>query len=183
MKQLMRYRIAFDGKCTYASTLSMGVAFFLQAIYYFVFADLPSCSTLEIALFLILPLSLEGAWFLLLRGFKVNAPGLLGMLAAALCLLQGVQNLFCGSVLQAVFFMVWFVLAAVVVIFVSGGFMPYRVMIVLVFLIPLCVQLVILDQQIFSTGKYWEGLLQIASAFVTASLLLFSGALVPGKQD
>ena len=182
MKQRVRYKLGFDSRWAYASALLMGTAFFLQAIYYFVFADLPQIGVQEIVLNLILPLALEAVWFLLLRGIKINAPGLYAIVIALICILLAVQGLFCGNVLRAVFCVVWYLLAAVVVILVAGGYMPYRVMIVTVFFIPLCVQAVIVYQQYLALGKYWESLLELARTLCVGSLLLFSGVLIPGKR-
>lgn len=181
MKQLVRYKMAFDGKCTYMSSLLMGVAFFLQAIYYFVFADLPACGTREILLNLIIPLVLEAVWFLLLRGIRINAPGLHAIVAVLICILLAVQNLFCGEMIRMVFSIAWYLLAAVVVVFVSGGFLPYRVLIVTVFFLPLCVRIFYL-RQYFTAGQYWQSFPELAGTLCVAALLLFSGALVPGKK-
>lgn len=181
LKRLVNYSMDFDGKWAAVSSLCMGIAFFAQAIYYFVFADLLTCGTYSLAVGLILPLLLEAAWFIMLRAVRFNSPGAFAILAALLCILLAAQSFLYGNTLRTVLAVLWYLIAAVAVIFVAGGFLPYKVIIVGAFLLPLCVRIVIWHGQYWSTGKYWQGLPEAAGILCVAGLMLFAGTLKQGR--
>ncbi len=123
LKQVVRYRLDFDARAVTTSSVLMALAFFLQAVYFFGFADLRHIGFFAIAFQLILPMLVEIAWLVLLRGVRLNAPGLFGILGAVLCALIMVQTVVTGEILGAIFSVPTLLLAGLLVLAVTGGMM------------------------------------------------------------
>ena len=92
-KQYLRYQIDFNGKWAQPAALLMGLAFFLRLVYYLCLVSLHDCGFGEILFSMLLPLLLTCGYIVLLRVVKLNAPGIYGMIGAALCLLLWLLSL------------------------------------------------------------------------------------------
>lgn len=117
-KRSLQIRMDFDGSKPYISSALMGIAFFLRTVYYLGFTRPEQLGFWSLLIFLILPMMLEAAFMVLLRGAQLNAPGIYGIFGAAYCfvlILQGFQYdsilrmllaigayLLCGGALLAV---------------------------------------------------------------------------------
>lgn len=96
-----RLRLDFDGPWLTAAAALMGGALFLRAVYYFGIQGLSD--GLGTLLFMMaFPMALEAAMIIFLRGTRLNAPGLCGLMAAAYCLLLVAQCFLYGNFLRCV---------------------------------------------------------------------------------
>ncbi len=143
LQQIIRYRMDFESKAMTASSAFMGLAFFLQSVYFFGFADLQKVSFLQLILQLSLPMLLEAAWFLLLRGFQLPAPGLYGILGASFCVLIMVQTVVYGGIVAAIVAVPTCLIASLGVLAVTGGYLASRFAAVSALLLTVVLRLVL----------------------------------------
>lgn len=182
MKQLVRYKLNFDSKFLAASGVLMGMAFFMQAVYYFGVADLAQVGVAELILGLIMPMLLEAAWCILLRGIRLNAAGVFAILGAIFSLLLIVQTCFFGGVFQIILAILGYLLAAVAFLAVAGGFIPYRFVAATVYAVVLCIRFLAFGMAGFLSNKDWEGILLEAPALcLLAAMTCFFGGISPAQ--
>ena len=126
MKQIARYKIEFDSVWVTGSALLMGVASFIQAFYFLAMEKYASVNGAYLAFFMIVPMVLEVAWFVLLKGVKLNAAGIFGILSVLICAEVAIQNYFGNNVLQIVLGTINYLSLAGLVLLVTGGYFPYK---------------------------------------------------------
>ncbi len=175
LRRIVRYRMNFDKKWLTASGVLMGIGFFLQVVYYFAVVSILAVSPWEIVVHLVLPLVMEAAWFLLLRGFRLNAPGLYGIFGCGFAVLLILQTFSGGSVLGGIMALVGLLLASVALIAVTGGYLRSRFTGALVFLAVLVLRLIF--------GGLSVKMLELAAMCDIAAMLLFFGGLEIPKKD
>lgn len=98
----LQVRLDLDGSSAQITASLMGIAFFLRIAYYLGFTRPEALGVGNLLVFLILPMLLEGGLMVLLRGVRLNAPGLYGILGAVYCVLLIIQSFQYGSVLRTV---------------------------------------------------------------------------------
>ena len=86
MKRYRRFRMDFGGFWLNAHCILCGFAFFLRIAYYFMFVNPTLCSSSEVIFSMILPLLLCGASMVVLKYFKLNAPGTEAIIGALMCI-------------------------------------------------------------------------------------------------
>lgn len=159
LKQVARYRIELDSKWASASAALMGAAFFLQALYFFALGGLQNSTGVRVALFLIFPMVMEVAWFILLRGTRRDDASMYGVLAIRVCLILLVQNLFLGSVVQIIFSIIGYLAAIALLMFICDGYLPYKVLGFAWFGLILLVRFLGFDIGRYLTPIDWTGLI------------------------
>lgn len=172
LKQLVRYKIDFSHKSAIVSGALMGVAIFLQVVYFTLVKPLPECNAAELTLNLWFPLVLQLGWIVLLRGIKLDASGIFGIFGAVFCLLLITQSIFAGSLLRILLCIVLYLLAAAVYLAVTGGFLPYRSLAVIAMILPG----VVVSLHFASAPKAPE-LLNLAAACSTFAVALLPATL------
>lgn len=118
-----KYRMDPDGKYHLAATALMGLAFFLRTAYYFGFTRPESIGGFEMAMFLILPMALELAFMVMIRGVKLNLPKVYGIMAAVFCAVLVVQGIMIGGVLRIVLCIIGYVICGAALVGVGWGFL------------------------------------------------------------
>ena len=96
------YSMDFNGRSHFATAALMGAAFFLRAVYYFGFTRPETVGAWNLIIFLILPLLLEAAFMVMIRGLRWNMPGIYGIMGAVYCLLLLLQSFSGGNVLRII---------------------------------------------------------------------------------
>lgn len=167
LKQYLRYQIDFTGKWVQPSALLMGLAFFLRLVYYLCLVSLHDCGIGEIIFSMLLPLLLTCCYIVLLRVVKLNAPGIYGILGAALCLLLLIGSFFTGNPLRIVLSILAYMAAGVVLIATAGGYLPGKLLSSVLFALPLICRFLF----------YSLGGLNIIQWFQEASALLILASL------
>ncbi len=155
LQQLVRYRLDFDSKALTASGALMGAAFFLQSVYFFGMADLQQVGVGRLIFQLSLPVLLEVAWFLLLRGFQFPIPMLYGMLGSGYCLIVMVQTVVYGGLVGAIVAVPTCIVSALGLLAVTGGYVASRFVAVAALILTVVLRLIF--------GGIPEGLLEIAA--------------------
>ncbi len=175
LRPIVRYRMNFDKKWLTASGVLMGVGFFLQVVYYFAVASILQVSAAEIVIQLVLPLLMEAGWFLLLRGFKLNAPGLYGIFGSVFAILLILQTFYGGSVFGGLIALVCLLFASVALLAVTGGFLRSKFAAVILFLAVIALRILF--------GGLSVKLLEAAALCDIGAILLFFGGLEITKKD
>lgn len=86
-KMMKRYRV-YPGEETMINlSCVLGVALFVRIVYFFGFTRLEEAGFFAIAFGLVLPLLLETAFIVLLRGVRYNRPDVYVYLSTAMCLM------------------------------------------------------------------------------------------------
>ena len=80
----------------------MGLAFYLQIVYYFGFTRMEQMGLGSMILMLILPALLELGFVVMMRGIRFNNPMVYGAMGMVYCLILMIQSFTCGSVLRIV---------------------------------------------------------------------------------
>ncbi len=124
LKQYVRYQMDFKGKWVGASAFAMGAFVFFRMVYYFGLVNLSDCGFGEILFRLILPLLLGVGYVVLMSVMRWNAPGIYGILAAALCLLLIVGSFYTGSFLRILLSLILYFVAGVLLLGTTTGYVP-----------------------------------------------------------
>lgn len=127
MKQYYQYRMKFNGKSLEFSALCMGLSLFLSALYYLAICGLDAFSTGVLIVQLWLPLLFGIVYLVLLRGIRWNAPGIYAIIGTLFCMIYILDAFISGSMGKILLAVPSWVLCAVALIIVIGGFFPSRV--------------------------------------------------------
>lgn len=119
--KLHKFHMDLEGKYHVGTAALMGAAFFLRAAYYFGFTRPESAGVWNLLTFLILPMLLETAFMVMLRGIHLDLPGVYGIMGAVYCLLLILQSFQLGSVLRIVLAIFGFVICGGALVGVGWG--------------------------------------------------------------
>lgn len=101
-KLTYRYHMEPDSRSHVAFSAFMGGAFFLRAAYYFGFSRPEEAGFWSLLIFLILPALLECGYMVMVRGLRLDLPGVYGIMGAAYFALMLLQSFQTGGVLRIV---------------------------------------------------------------------------------
>ena len=179
LKQYLRYQIDFNGKWAQPAALLMGLAFFLRLVYYLCLVSLHDCGFGEILFSMLLPLLLTCGYIILLRVLKTNAPGIYGIIGAALCLLLLINSFWCGDPLRIVLSILIYLSAGLILLATAGGYLPGKLLSSVLFVLPLICRLLF-----YSLGKLgiipW--FLEASTLFILASLFCLTRTFTETKK-
>ncbi len=168
LKQYLQYQMDFKGKWAQPAAILMGLSFFLRIVCFFGLRFLSDWTFFDVLFQIFLPLLLSGAYVVLIRAIRLNAPGLYGLIGAGLCILTFLWSFFSGSVLYIILCLVYYCAAGVVLLGTSGGYLPGKLLSSVLFAIPVVIRLFSLDVLTLKIdGLFLElsVLLQMASLF------------------
>ena len=120
-KKTLHYKMDFENSKLWVAAAMMGASFFLRVAYFFGFTRLEDVGAWNLLAFLILPVVVELAFMVLLRGIRLNAPGVYGILGAAYCFLQLLQSFQYGDVLRTVLAVVAYIGCGALLFITAGG--------------------------------------------------------------
>jgi uncharacterized MnhB-related membrane protein len=143
-KKTHDYRMDFESRQHFAAPALMGVAFFLRAVYYFGFTRPETVGAWNLIIFLILPMLLEAAFMVLMRGMRYNAPGMYGILGAVYCLLLMLQSFQTGSVVRIILSVIAYLVCGAALVVVTGGLLSRGVAVTALF-VTLAVRFLFFD--------------------------------------
>lgn len=133
MKRQVRYQLNFESKWLTLSGVMMGVAFFLQALYFFALRQLHDISLWNKLLWLILPMSMEALWCIPLRSELWKRAEVHGIFAAMSCLVLLGQAILTGGVFPIILGAAFYAIGGAAVVLITFGFIPHRALGMLVF--------------------------------------------------
>lgn len=164
LKESVQYNINFKGGAVKASGLFGGISFLLLAMYYFGLTNLKDCSGGEIFLSMILPMLLLAAYIVLLAGMRLRITPVYGILGTAYCVFMIFRAVSYSSKLNIVLAILWYMLAAVVYLGTTVGYIPTRSLMAVALIGPAVIRLLFLDIKGYLLQKVFVGFLPEAAA-------------------
>ncbi len=186
MKRIVQYKLNFESKWLTASSVLMGAAFFVQALYFLGVTALQGMGAGRLLLYMVFPMLLEALWCVLMRGIRLNTPAVYGILGAGVCVLLLVQCFFYGSVLRTVLGVAAYLIAAFALLAIIYGFVSCPLLGTAVFGTIALVRVLVFDTGRYLAARDWSGFLQELPALclLGAIACLFGGitAVVPREK-
>jgi hypothetical protein len=177
MKQYKQYRMDFGGKVLNLFSILCGLSLFFRVAYYFMLINPVGCPVAEVLLSMILPLLLCAAAMVVLKYFKLNAPGVVGIIGAAMCLCLMCGTFFSGGVLRIILAVAFYLAAGTLLLMTVGGYVPTRQFSVISFCLILLVRVLF-----FIPGFDIRGwVLEISDLAILTALILLPGTMKPAK--
>ncbi len=144
-RKMKRIDIDFDGKWCKPSAMLMAASLFLRAVYYFGTTNFLDIHFIEVVLCAFGGLAVSGVYLYSLYIKRHNAPGLYGLLGAALCVILIVWSFFSGNIIRMILAAGWYSIAAGVILFTSTGKMNNKSLCTAMFVIPMVVRFFVFD--------------------------------------
>lgn len=167
-KQYLHYQIDFKSRWVQPSAVLMGLSFFFRIVCFFGLRFVSDWSFFDVLFHMIFPLLLGGAYIVLLRAVRVNAPGLYAILGAGLCVLMFLWSFSGGNIWYILLCFVYYIASGAVLIATAGGFLPGKLLSSAMFLVPFILRFLRLNVfSIMIDGLFLElsVLLQLAALF------------------
>jgi hypothetical protein len=153
----------------------MGLSFFLRIVYYFGFMSLRDVGIIELLTSMLAGIFLCGGMVVYVSCLHRNAPGLYGMVGAAECLMLIVLSFNTGSALRIILAILWYVLAAVILLITVGGYLPGKLLAALMFFVPATIRFLFFD-----IGRI--GIIAWVNELAVLSVLIGIGCLAMGLK-
>lgn len=182
MKRIASYKVNMESSWITVSAMLMGMAFFVQAVYFLALGGMEA-GTGSVIFLMILPMLLELGWFVLLKGVKLNAAGIYGIMAMAICLLLAVQNFFGGNVAQMVLGVIAYLLISALIFLVVGGFFPYHYFCTAALALILLVRFLGFDLGTLRSGDWYGFLAEVPALCNLAALACFFCGVSSRRTD
>lgn len=145
LKQYCRYQIDFTSKWVAAAPIMMGLAFFLNLLYYLAITTARDVFVIELIAAVIFGIILTAAYVICVTCLRLNAPGLYAIMGAVQCLMLLILGCTSGGAFRIVISILWYALAALVLLATTGGYLPGRLLAALMFFIPAGFRLLFFD--------------------------------------
>ena len=136
LKQYCRYQIDFDSKWVAAAPILMGLSFFLNLLYYLAITTARDVFVIEMIAAVLFGIILTAAYVICVTCLRLNAPGLYALMGAVQCLMLLILGCTTGNAFRIVSSILWYALAAFVLLATTGGYLPGRLLAALMFFIP-----------------------------------------------
>lgn len=136
LKQYCRYQIDFMSKWVAACPIMMGLAFFINLLYYFAITTMRDVFVVELIAAMLLGIILTAGYVICITCLRLNAPGLYAIMGAVQCLMLLILGCMTGNGFRIFVSILWYVFAALVLLATTGGYLPGRLLAALMFFIP-----------------------------------------------
>lgn len=144
-KQYCRYLINFESKWVRACSVLMGLGFFSCLLYYFAIASLRDVGVQELIFALLMGILLCGGFVVCVTCLHLNAPGLYAIMGAVQCLCILILSFTTGNTLRIILSVLWYAVAALVLLKTAGGYLPGKLLAGSMFFIPAIVRILFFD--------------------------------------
>ena len=145
LKQYCHYQIDFSSKWVAAAPIMMGLAFFLNLLYYLAITTARDVFVIELIAAVVFGIILTAAYVVCVTCLRLNAPGLYAIMGAVQCLMLLILGCTSGGAFRIVVSILWYALAALVLLATTGGYLPGRLLAALMFFVPIGFRLVFFD--------------------------------------
>ena len=179
LKRYARYQINFPGKCVTLSGALVGLSVFLRMLYFFGLHLISDFEANTIVFRLALPVFVSLVYIYLLNGIRWNAPGVYGILGSVFCLMLIGWNLTSGDILRIVLSVCGYLVAALILLATTGGFVPGRFLSFLCFAVLIGLRVFLYDRGGLALSDW---ITECADLCLIAALSVFSFCLIPGKM-
>ncbi len=170
-----RFHMDFDSSWTKSFGVFMGLSFFLRIVYYFGLKSFRDVGIIELLTFGIAGIALCGCVVVWLICMQKNAPGLYGIIGVIHCLLIIILTCFGGNLVRIILALVWYFLAANILLLTVSGRFPGRLFAALMFFAPVAVRFIVFD-----LGRI--GLITWVQELAVLSTLLALGCFAMGLK-
>lgn len=178
MERLAQYKLNYESKWLTAGGVLFGFAFFLQALDFLGLRSLQGVSFWQLLLFMIWPMAMEATWCACTRVVRKEMTPVFGIFGAVFCLNLCLQAIFYnGTFLTAISILIYLLCGAAMVL-ISWGFVPHRMLGILVFGVATVIRLLSLDLVQWLRAKNWAALVyEVPSVCILGGLMLFFMAI------
>ena len=145
MKQYHQYHMNFGSDWLNFSALFMGISLFLSALYYLGFTNFKDVPTWELIICFWVPVAIGFTYLVLLRVKQLNAPGAFAIMGAVICIVLLLQSFTVGGAGQGIVCLPLYLLCAIVLLVIMGGYFPAKLPAMLMFGITIGVRIVLFD--------------------------------------
>lgn len=185
--KIHKYRMDADGKFHMATTSLMGLSFFLRAAYYFGFTRPENAGFFELLMVLILPMLMEIGFMVMIRGLKLNLPGIYGIMGAVLCALLLMQSFIVGGILRIILAIIGYLACGAALVGVGWGLLS-KSLGVTVLAVTFAVRLLAFDLRYLFSLRLVAFMRETAGLCVILALAFFCAGLyektaVPARKD
>ena len=179
MKRSIRYRMNFSGKWMTWSTVLMALSFFASMVYGFGISNLATAGFGRAVFMMLIPSLISALYVFFLRVQKLNAPGVYGILGAAICACLLFSAFFSGSIIRIILSILWYPICGGVLLFFMGGNSISGSAVTVIFGITMGVRFLFFPVSVFQTGEWIR---EVAVLSSLASLLLLPRCLTAVKS-
>ena len=179
LKQYCRYLVDFESKWTQACSILMGLGFFSCILYYFAIASLRDVGAIELIFALLMGIAVCGGFVVCVTCLRLNAPGLYALMGAVQCLCILILSFTTGNAVRIVLSVLWYVLAAVILLGTAGGYLPGRLLAGLMFFVSVVVRILFFDLGVLDILSWVR---ELSILFILAGIGSFAMGLHPGKR-
>ena len=181
-KLTYKYQMDFKGKPHQAAAAFMGGAFFLRIAYYFGFTRPEEAGFLNLLMYLILPLLIEGAFMVMIRGLRVNLSEAYTIMGAAYCIILLLQSFQTGNLLRVILAVIAYLACAAALVGTGWGVLN-KSLTTGILLVTLAVRLLVFDLSGYVFALRVIPFIREAAALCgIASLACLSGGLKDKKR-
>ncbi len=170
MKRGIRYRMNFSGKWMLWSTVFMALSFFASMVYSFGISNLAAVGFGRAVFMMLLPAFISAVYVFLLHFRKRNAPGLYGILGAAICACLLFSAFLSGSVIRIILSILWYPVCGAAILACMGGYVAPSNAIVAIFGVTIGVRFLFFPVSVFQTGE-WIREVAVLSSLASVMLL------------
>lgn len=175
----VQYHIRFDCRWGMYSAFFTGVAFFLLSVAYFGFHNVSQMQSGTLFCSVLMPLIIFASHMVLFCGIKLKHTLAYGIVGSLYCVYMLIYILTISSGSSALE-VVWYVLAAVVMVATVIGWIPTKLVVVLFYLCPVVYRFMQIDLDRYIRAKDYVGFLPEAAAL--CGLLAFASFGMSMKQ-
>ena len=183
MKPTVVYKLRMDSKWLVWSAVMMGIAFFVQAFDFIGLRMMQGISIVQMIVCMILPMLLEAAWCVIIRGNRAEGAKICGIIGAALSILLCVQTILGGGIVLILIGCGSCLLAGAMLVLVTWGFIPYRHLGFLVLAAVVVIRVLLFGIIDYVATLNWTAiLLELPIVCILASVMFFFGGIYPMKK-
>ena len=185
MKKDTFYTLRKQSPWLTVSGVMMGVAFLIHAIYYLMVRSIAQVHIAELLIFMILPMTVELFWCLLIHVFPLKTTTPLGVMSCLAFLVLLIHALFYNNILRTILDTAIFLAAAQLVMVILCGRFPYKLFGSAAMLASVCVRAVLFTYPTYIHHGRWEDLItrEIPGLCILIAMYCVFGALEPHKRE
>lgn len=185
MKHDIFYTLRRQSPWVTISGALMGIPFLTQAIYYLLVRSIAEVHIAELLLFMIVPMTVELLWCLMLHVFPFKTTTALGVSACLVFAMLLTYGLFYDNIVRTILCAVSCVAVSQLIMLILCGRFPYRLFGSAALLLVLCCRLLLFAIPVYIRTADWEGLLtrELPGLCMLAAMFCALGAIEPHKKE
>ena len=185
MKHNIFYTLRKQSPWVTISGAMMGIAFFIQAVYYLLIRSVVDVPLSELLIYMIIPMFVEFFWCLMLHVFPQRTTTNLGITACLVFLVLMGYSLLYGDLARTVLAVVAYMAVVQLVVLILSGRFPYKLFGFVAVLMIFCIRILAYSYPVYVVTKNWTGLLvnEVPGLCMLAAVCSIFGAIEPHKKE